>query len=193
VSRLVLPSLLGLSLSGLSLLGLLAPACTPRRPAPDAASEPRPDVVLEGARLRTYEGDRLLLSGTARQVRFRRAGGEVQASDVTVRLPPGQGSQGSPVPLEKGATITAPNMDGTLASRQWVGTGGVVVRTGDGMVARTPTLTYDAAEQRAHGEEGVTVQGPDYRMRADRFTLSAADETFTFDGAVETVLGGATE
>ena len=180
-------------LLALSFLGLLATACAPRRPAEGAGSEPRPDVVLEGARLRSFEGDKLVVSGTAARVLYRRAGGEVQATNVTVRLPPGQGAHSSPLPLEAGTEITAPNMDGSLASRQWVGTGGVVVRTGDGMVARTPKLTYDATVQRAHGEEGVTMKGPDYQMRADRFVLSAPDETFTFEGAVETVLGGATE
>ncbi|RKH16480.1 hypothetical protein D7Y13_09515 [Corallococcus praedator] len=180
-------------LLALSFLGLLATACTPRRPAEGAPSEPRPDVVLEGARLRSFEGEKLLVSGSARTVHYRRAGGEVQATDVVVRLPPGQGSQGSPLPMAGGSVITAPNMDGSLASKQWVGSGGVVVRTGDGMVARTPRLTYDATTQRAHGEEGVTMQGPDYRMRADRFELSAPDETFTFEGTVETVLGGAAQ
>ncbi|MCY1036327.1 hypothetical protein OV207_33130 [Corallococcus sp. BB11-1] len=180
-------------LLALSCLGLLATACAPRRPAEGAPTEPRPDVVLEGARLRTFEGEKLVVSGSARTVNYRRAGGEVQAQEVVMRLPPGEGAEGSPLPMAGDTVITAPNMDGSLASRQWVGRGGVVVRTGDGMVARTPRLTYDATTQRAHGEEGVTVQGPDYQMRADRFVLSAPDETFTFEGAVETVLGGATQ
>lgn len=69
----------------------------------------------------------------------------------------------------------------------------VVVRTGEGLVANTPRLTYNADSRQAHGEEGVTMKGPDYQMRADRFTLSAADQTFTFEGTVQAVLGGATE
>jgi lipopolysaccharide export system protein LptC len=59
------------------------------------------------------------------------------------------------------------------------------------MVARTPRLSYDATTRQAKGNEGVTVTGPDYRMRADRFQLSFPDETFTFEGSVETVLGAA--
>ncbi|RKH72893.1 LPS export ABC transporter periplasmic protein LptC [Corallococcus aberystwythensis] len=180
-------------LLALSFLGLLATACAPRRPAPGAANEPRPDVVLEGAHLRSYEGDTLQVSGTASRVRYRRAGGEVQASEVVVRLPPGKGAEGSPASSQGGTVITAPNMDGSLASKTWVGTGGVVVQTGEGLVANTPRLTYNADARRAHGEDGVTMKGPDYQMRADRFTLSSADQTFTFEGAVEAVLGGATE
>ncbi|QAT82590.1 hypothetical protein EJ065_0985 [Corallococcus coralloides] len=177
-------------LLALSFLGLLATACAPRRPAPGAANEPRPDVVLEGAHLRSYEGDTLQVSGTASRVNYRRAGGEVQATEVVVRLPPGKGS-----PEGSGADtlITAPNMDGSLASKRWVGSGGVVVRTAEGLVANTPRLTYDSDARRAHGDEGVTMKGPDYQMRADRFTLSSADQTFTFEGTVQAVLGGATE
>ncbi|NNB85177.1 LPS export ABC transporter periplasmic protein LptC [Corallococcus exiguus] len=177
-------------LLALSFLGLLATACAPRRPAPGASNEPRPDVVLEGAHLRSYEGDTLQVSGTASRVLYRRAGGEVQATEVVVSLPPGKGS---PASQQAGTTITAPNMDGSLASKTWVGTGGVVVQTGEGLVANTPRLTYESDARRAHGEEGVTMRGPDYQMRADRFTLSAADQTFTFEGTVQAVLGGATE
>ncbi|RKG60644.1 LPS export ABC transporter periplasmic protein LptC [Corallococcus sp. AB011P] len=177
-------------LLALSFLGLLATACAPRRPAPGAANEPRPDVVLEGAHLRSYEGDTLQVSGTASRVNYRRAGGEVQATEVVVRLPPGKGS---PASQQEGTTITAPNMDGSLASKRWVGSGGVVVQTAEGLVANTPRLTYDSDARRAHGDEGVTMRGPDYQMRADRFTLSSADQTFTFEGTVQAVLGGATE
>ncbi|NPD23421.1 hypothetical protein D7Y27_05080 [Corallococcus sp. AB004] len=180
-------------LLALSFLGLLATACAPRRPAPGASNEPRPDVVLEGAHLRSYEGDTLQVSGTASRVLYRRAGGEVQATEVVVRLPPGKGAQGSPGASRADTIITAPNMDGSLASKRWVGSGGVVVQTAEGLVANTPRLTYDADARRAHGDEGVTMRGPDYQMRADRFTLSSADQTFTFEGTVQAVLGGATE
>ncbi|MBZ4372992.1 LPS export ABC transporter periplasmic protein LptC [Corallococcus sp. AS-1-6] len=177
-------------LLALSFLGLLATGCSPRRPAPGAANEPRPDVVLEGAHLRSYEGDTLQVSGTASRVLYRRAGGEVQATEVVVRLPPGRGSTAG---SRADTVITAPNMDGSLASKRWVGSGGVVVQTAEGLVANTPRLTYDSDARRAHGDEGVTMRGPDYQMRADRFTLSAADQTFTFEGTVHAVLGGATE
>nr|WP_255651762.1 hypothetical protein [Corallococcus sp. AS-1-12] len=182
----------------LSFLGLLATGCSPRRPAPGAANEPRPDVVLEGAHLRSYEGDTLQVSGTASRVLYRRAGGEVQATEVVVRLPPAKGSAAGSTAGSSGASradtvITAPNMDGSLASKRWVGSGGVVVQTAEGLVANTPRLTYDSDARRAHGDEGVTMRGPDYQMRADRFTLSAADQTFTFEGTVHAVLGGATE
>jgi lipopolysaccharide export system protein LptC len=173
-----------------SLALLLAAACSPRS-AQGPQEEPPPQVVLHGARLVSYEGERLTLSGTAERLTYQRAGGDVQGTHATLRIPPSQAADRGPAGTSGGVEVSAPNMEGNLASKQLVGSGGVVIRTGEGMVARTPRLTYDANTQRANGNEGVTVTGPDYRMRADRFELSFPDETFIFAGSVETVLGAA--
>nr|WP_211194625.1 LPS export ABC transporter periplasmic protein LptC [Pyxidicoccus fallax] len=166
--------------------------CSPRRaPGPQQPEDPPPQVVLYGARMNSFEGERLSLSGTAERLTYQRAGGDVQGTNATLKLPPGKLSEGAPPGASGGVEVSAPNMEGNLTSKQVVGSGGVVIKTGDGMVARTPRLTYDANTQRAHGNEGVTVTGPDYRMRADRFELSFPDETFIFAGSVETVLGAA--
>ncbi|MCK8497776.1 MULTISPECIES: hypothetical protein [Myxococcus] len=170
-------------------LCLLVAACSPRRPAEGASQQPPPQVVLHGARLVSYEGERLTLSGKAESLTYQRSGGDVQATNATLRIPPGTPEQGMSVGTEKGLDISAPNMEGSLASKQLVASGGVVVRTGEGMVVETPRLTYDAVEKGARGNEGVKVRGPAYRLRADRFELSFPDETFTFEGSVETVLG----
>ncbi|MCP3144205.1 LPS export ABC transporter periplasmic protein LptC [Pyxidicoccus xibeiensis] len=171
-----------------SLAAMLLAACTPRRAAEgQQEQEPPPQVVLYGARLESYEGERLTLSGTAERLTYQRAGGDVQGTNATLKVPPGQDARGG----SGGVEVSAPNMEGSLASKQLVGSGGVVIRTGEGMVARTPRLTYDANTGQANGNEGVTVTGADYRMRADRFELSLPDETYTFDGSVETVLGAA--
>lgn len=167
---------------------LAAASCTPTR-APEGAAEPPPQVVLYGARLESYEGEALTLSGTAERLTYQRAGGDVQATRATLKVPPGQAAGGSPAGGTGGLEVSAPNMEGSLASKQLVASGGVVVRTGEGMVARTPRLTYDANTGQARGNEGVELQGPDYRLRADRFQLSFPDETFTFEGSVQTVLG----
>ena len=170
---------------------LAAAACSPRRAQGPQQEEPPPQVVLYGARMKSYEGERLTLSGTAERLTYQRAGGDVQGTNATLVLPPTRASEGAPPGVAGGVQVSAPNMEGNLASKQLVGSGGVVIRTGEGMVARTPRLTYDANTQRAHGNEGVTVKGPDYRLRADRFELSFPDETFIFAGSVETVLGAA--
>ena len=180
-----------LSIASLAAL-LLAAACSPRPPRGGAQQEePPPQVVLYGARLKSYQGEQLTLSGTAERLTYQRAGGDVQGTNATLVVPPGRASERAPAGTSGGIRVSAPNMEGNLASKQLVGSGGVVIRTGEGMEARTPRLTYDASTQRANGNEGVTVTGPDYRLRADRFELSFPDETFIFAGSVETVLGAA--
>ncbi len=171
---------------------LLATACSPRPRAEGVQEEqPPPQVVLHGARLESYQGETLTLSGTAERLTYQRAGGDVQGLNATLKVPPSQGAAKGPAGTSGGMEVTAPNMEGNLASKQLVASGGVVIRTGEGMVAETPRLTYDATTGQASGNEGVKVRGPEYRLRADRFELSTRDETFIFAGSVETVLGAA--
>ncbi|GHG67650.1 LPS export ABC transporter periplasmic protein LptC [Comamonas sp. JC664] len=166
-----------------------APGCKPGAGAGASEAQPPPEVVLHGARLESFEGERLTRSGAAEQISYQRTTGDVWATNATLRIPPGQAGAGAPPGTEGGVEVSAPNMEGSLASKQVVASGGVVIRTGKGMEARTPRLTYDATTERAHGNEGVTVKGPDYRLRADRFELFFPDETFNFAGSVETVVG----
>lgn len=170
---------------------LLLAACTPRPRAEGPQEQPPPQVVLHGARLESYQGEQLTLSGSAERLTYQRAGGDVQGTHAVLKVPPGQGSAKGPAGTSGGMVVSAPNMEGNLASKQLVASGGVVIRTGEGMVVETPRLTYDATSGQARGNESVTVKGPDYRLRADRFELSTQDETFIFDGSVETVLGAA--
>ncbi len=179
MSRLLLPSL----------LALLA-ACGPRR-EPAGTSEPPPQVVLHGVQLQSFEGDRLVLAGRAETLTYQRTEGAVMATNTLLRLPSRRDNQRAPAGPRGGMEIRAPLMEGSLSSRQLTASGGVVIRTAEGMVARTPRATYDAPARHARGREGVAVQGPDYGLRADSFDLSLADGAFTFEGSTQTVVGGA--
>jgi len=170
-----------------SLAACLA-ACSSRRPGEGAEQEPPPQVVLHGARLSTYEGEALTLSGHAERLTYQRTGGDARAFNATLRVPPGAPGGGG-VGASKGLEVSAPNMEGLQSSKELVASGGVVVRSGEGLVVHTPRLTYDANAKSARGNEGVSIQGPGYNLRSDRFELSFPDETFTFEGSVETVLG----
>jgi lipopolysaccharide export system protein LptC len=173
-----------------SLLVLLATGCGPRQGASGAA-EPPPQVVLYGVQLQSFEGEQLVLAGRAERLTYQRAEGAVTATNTLLRLPSRRGPQRAASASRGGMEIRAPLMEGSLASRQLTGSGGVVIRTADGAVARTPRATYDAAAQQARGREGVAVHGPDYALRADSFDLSFEDGTFTFEGDTQTVVGGA--
>lgn len=172
-----------------SLLVLLA-ACGPRR-EPAGGAESPPQVLLQGVQLQSFEGDQLVLSGRAERLTYQRSEGAVTATHTLLRLPGRRGTQRAPSSPRGGMEIRAPLMEGSLASRQLTGSGGVVLRTADGAVARTPRATYDAAAQQARGREGVAVHGPDYALRADSFDLSLEEGTFTFEGSTQTVVGGA--
>lgn len=147
-------------------------------------------MVLHGARLQSFEGERLVLSGNAEQVTYWRIGGDVTASNAVLRMPAKVGGGPTPATRQGGQTeIRAPRLDVSMAARVVTGTGGIEVRTPEGGVARAPSGTYDAGAQRVRGTEGVTLRGPDYSVRADGFQLSLSDGTFTFEGSVQTVLG----
>jgi lipopolysaccharide export system protein LptC len=167
-----------------SLLALLV-ACSPR-PVSGAADSAPPAVVMHGVRLRSYEGSTLSMTGQAEHATYQRSG-DLTASQATLFvLGKGQGD-GPP----GGMTVRAKLIEGHVGSRQMVASGDVEVRTASGMVARTPQATYDGEQQSARGTEGVQVKGPDYRLRADTFSLSFPDEQFIFEGSVQTVLGAA--
>jgi len=174
-----------------SLLVLLGTACGPRREQAGTASEPPPQVVLHGVELQSFKGDQLVLAGRAERLTYQRAEGAVTATHTLLRMPGRRGPQSAPSASRGGMEIRAPLMEGSLSSQQLTGSGGVVVRTADGAVARTPRATYDAPAQHARGREGVALQGPDYGLRADSFDVSLADGTFTFEGSTQTVVGGA--
>jgi len=166
-----------------SLLALLA-ACTPK-PSPGAASEP-PAVVMQGVRLRSYDGSTLTMTGQAERATYHRSG-DLAAIQATLHsLDKGQ-QPGQP----GGTTVSARLMEGNLGSRQMVASGDVVLRTASGTVAYTPRVTYDGVNQSAKGNEGVRIEGPDHGLTAKTFSLSLPEDRFTFEGSVETVLGAA--
>ncbi|HSP80189.1 MAG TPA: hypothetical protein VLQ93_16780, partial [Myxococcaceae bacterium] len=129
----------------LSSLSALLAACSSSRPAGDAPE--KPEVVMHGVKLRSYEGSTLTLTGQAEQATYRRASGALVASRATLhRLGSGHGN-----PPSGDLTVRALRMEGQLGSRRMEASGGVEVRTADGMVANTPRATYDAAGQSVQG------------------------------------------
>lgn len=166
----------------LSLLALLA-ACAPKQAAEDAAP---PAVVMHGARLRSYDGSTLTMTGEAEQATWQRTG-ELTATRATVHVM-GKASKGGQA--EGDTTVRAQLMEGSPGTRQLVASGDVEVRTASGMVARTPRAIYDGTQQLARGTEGVVVMGPQGEMRADSFTLSFPTGQYDFEGSVHTTLQG---
>ncbi len=144
-------------------------------------------MVLRGVKLRSYQGSTLSMTGQAERTLYQRSTGNVVATHATLRLRGGGEGNGPPGGME----VRAPRMEGNLAAKQLVGSGGVEITTATGIVARAPQAAYDAPAQSARGTEGVLIQGPDYSLQSNTFLLSFPDQTFQFEGSVQTVLGAA--
>lgn len=168
-----------------SLLALLA-ACGPRAPV-GPPQEEQPEVVLRGVRMRSYQGSTLAMTGQSERTLYQRSTGNVVATHASLRLRGTGEGNGPPGGME----IRAPRMEGNLGAKQLVASGGVEITTATGIVARTPQAAYDAPAQSARGTEGVQIQGPGYSLQSDTFLLSLPEETFHFEGSVQTVLGAA--
>jgi lipopolysaccharide export system protein LptC len=164
---------------------LLLAACSPSRPAGDVPEKPQ--VVMYGAKLRSYEGNALTLTGHAERATYQRSSGELVAHRATALVL----SEPPTSPPTVRFTVRAPLMESHLGSRRMVASGGVELKGADGLVAHTPRATYDAAGASVWGHEGVRARGPDYQLQADTFSLFLPEQSFTFEGAVHTVLGAA--
>lgn len=159
-----------------SLLAALV-ACAPQQESTEPA--PPPAVVMHGVKLRSFEGDTVSMRGVAQRATYERSG-DITATQATLDIP-------GKSPHER-TVVRAHTLEGNLGTRQLVASGDVEVRSASGMVAHTPRATYDAAKQTAHGTDGVQVEGPDYRLQAETFSVSLPEGSFTFEGSVHTVL-----
>jgi lipopolysaccharide export system protein LptC len=176
------------------LLTALLGACGAPRPAGPVPvpgtdeQEQVPDVTLYGVRLQSFEGEHLVAAGRAERATYQRTSGNVVASRLVLRLPSRPG--GAPRATTQGMEVRAGQLEGQLQSRQADASGGVVLRTSTGIVARTTRAQMDGATRNIRGQQPVTVQGPNYRHRADAFQLALEREVFTFSGAVESTFEG---
>ncbi|MGQ0504361.1 MAG: hypothetical protein ACT4TC_03505, partial [Myxococcaceae bacterium] len=68
--------------------------------------------------------------------------------------------------------------------------GGLIARTEDGTVARTPTARFDSRSQVVTGEEGILIQNPRSTLSSKVFRLDLLSEEYSFSGGVSTRIGG---
>ena len=171
------------------LLLAAACACTPRAPETPEA-EQVPDVTLYGVRLQSFEGEKLAAAGRAERATYQRGTGNIVASQMVLRLP---SRPGAPRASSHGLEVRAQRLEGNLATRQADASGGVVLRTSTGVVGRSQSAHVDGATRNIRGKEPVTLQGPNYRHRADSFQLALDTEVFTFAGSVQSDFEGASQ
>ncbi|MFL5321505.1 MAG: hypothetical protein ACJ790_17720 [Myxococcaceae bacterium] len=166
---------------------LLASACTPRREAP--AAEPPPTVTLYGMKVTSFRGTELVAAGRAAKLTYVRNSTEFIGSEVLMRFP-SQAKLGEPNSfITGGMEVRAPTVVGNQAARQAEGREGVVMRSGDGVVAKTERASFDGNSRTAHGDSRIDVDGPRYSLSADHFDLSFVTQEYQFNGNVQSRLG----
>jgi hypothetical protein len=161
---------------------LLASGCRASR-APEA--EPVvPELKLHNVRFRVYRADTLRAFGVAESAGLRRDSSEVHAQRLDATLPR------SAIPLR----IRAPEGDGSLLSRVFEVSGGIVASRGDDL-ARTARARYEPVGAHGdgivRGQDPVVVEGPAYRLEGAGFTLDPAVGTIVMKGGAHLVAGGA--
>src|SRR5260370_35769234 len=107
-------------------------AC-PKPPTSDESLPP--EVILSGARLRSFRGSELAATGRAAQVTYQRTTADLTASEVLLRFPPRQG--GGPRPALGAVEVRAPFVVGNRLTQQAAGRHRAWGRTAAGVVGGT--------------------------------------------------------
>jgi lipopolysaccharide export system protein LptC len=150
---------------------------------------PPPTFTLYGMKLTSFRGEDVVAAGRAAKLSYVRTTTDFNASEVLIRFP-SRTSMGMQSGLVSGGMeVRAPTVLGNQSARQADGEGGVVMRSGDGVVAKTQRAHFDGVARVATGDTQVDADGPRYALTADRFKLSFATELFEFEGNVQTRLG----
>lgn len=170
-----------------SLMSLLA-GCTPDKT--EAQADPPPTVTLYGMKLTSFRGTSVVAAGRAAKLTYVRTSTDFVASEVLIRFPSSSGLKSGLV--SGGMEVRTPTLLGNQSARQADGKGGVVMRSGDGVVANTESVHFDGISRTATGESKVDAVGPRYALTADRFNLKFQTEVFEFGGNVQTRLGSET-
>jgi lipopolysaccharide export system protein LptC len=163
--------------------GFAAGGCLPR--PPPAIEQPRPEIELQGVRVRLYRSATLAASGNAASAAYDRQGGLGTGQIVTFHFPPSGRGLAEGGRAAKGVDVDARDVVGNLHSQIADASGEVTLRTGLGDRAVTPTAHYEGSSRSVSGHDGVTIVGPNYRLAAPRFRMTLADEHLELSGGVE--------
>jgi hypothetical protein len=139
-----------------------------------------PELTFEEVVYRVYRGPLLTAEGTAWRASFRRDTSDLAARNVVARFP-GRG---------EAAQIAAAEVDGNLAGRRFVASGGLHAEQ-EGEVADTESARYDAADGLVRGDRPVTVRGGGFVATGAGFTLDPHEERVRLEGGARVVAGGA--
>jgi len=165
----------------------LLSACEPRREDGEEG-EARPQVLLTGVRMRAFDEGAMVGRGRAARLAYHRDTGEASADEAWFEVVPVEGVSHGLVhqhgPLELRTAEISGRLEDTLHAR-----GGVRLQSRSGIDAQTPSATYAPDRRVVSGNRGVVAHKDDTHLTADGFHFNLVEETFDFEGNVETVTG----
>jgi len=176
-------------------LGTGMSGCKTQREQADVT--PPPQVILYGARVSTFEGSKLVMSGRVAKLQYQRGAGAFSASEVFLRFPRdpkaiSPSETGSPHDrFGKNAEwieVRGPWMVGGTQDKTVEATDGVALRTADGMIATAQRGVYDGKTHTAEGKGAVEIEGPGYSAQGRAFFLNLDEDVLRLENNVETRL-----
>lgn len=127
--------------------------------------------------------------GNAAQLTYDRNTGALDASGVRFRFPSTADTARANRRLTSDLELTAPSVLADLPARQSQAMGGVTLRSSAGLLARTPTATFDGVGLVVRGRDPIEVTGPGYALDARGFAFYLVTEELIFEGGVDSWLG----
>jgi lipopolysaccharide export system protein LptC len=171
---------------------VLISGCKTRRTEADPT--PPPQVILYGARVNTYEGSKLVMTGRVAKLQYQRGAGAFSASEVFLRFPrdpkPPSMTPTSPAGPDRFGKdaewieVRAPWMVGGTQDKTVEATDGVALRTADGMIATAQRGMYDGKTNTAEGKGAVNIEGPGYAAKGQAFFLDLDEDVLRLDDNV---------
>jgi hypothetical protein len=151
------------------------------RPA-ENKSQPRPDLVLHDARIRSWNPQGLELDARAPTVAVRKQAKTLSATDAGVLL------------VRAGAAVQAPTLSGELDGSHFVAPAGAALTTTGGLSGTAPEAEYHRALDGGtfEGHHGVALSQPDsgFALEAQGFVFDTGNRSAQFE-QVKTSAGGA--
>jgi lipopolysaccharide export system protein LptC len=164
-------------LSRLASLLLLLVACS--APPSDQGPAPR-EVTLRDVHLRSYRGSTLTAVGRAEVMSYERSSADVLAQHGTfdvfrLEAPRPRGAPPPATHIEAEAAL------GNLLTRGIDASGGVMLRTPNGLQGWTERAHLDSPTMHASGTSRVSMNGPNgYWLEAGGFQLQLREEIYEF-------------
>lgn len=155
-----------------ALLFLVA-AC--EKPAPAPHGPLPPDIRMDQVTMKQFRGSQTRVTVTAPHLEMMRGSGDFSMTDASVRLE------------AQGLTVQAPHVTGNASAGVLEGSGGLTLKTGDGVTGTTERARFEKGlgpEGGATSDAGVHLEHANFTLDAKGFQVDFASGTATFEQPV---------